>query len=101
MAELKCKDGTIVKISDETEQELRKVFGNNKVHLVERIRVGIRQDRNLACDYPIGIGMVGSNTIEIGFKDCTTFDYITKEQTRELIEILKNLLGESKWQINQ
>ena len=27
MAELKCKDGTIIKISDETEQELRKAFG--------------------------------------------------------------------------
>lgn len=27
MAELKCKDGTVIKISDETEQELRKAFG--------------------------------------------------------------------------
>ena len=26
MAELKCKDGTIIKISDETEAELRKAF---------------------------------------------------------------------------
>ena len=28
MAELKCKDGTVIKISDETEAELRKVFGS-------------------------------------------------------------------------
>lgn len=27
MAELKCNDGTVIKISDETEQELRKAFG--------------------------------------------------------------------------
>ena len=27
MAELKCKDGTVVQISDETEAELRKAFG--------------------------------------------------------------------------
>lgn len=27
MAELTCKDGTIIKISDETETELRKAFG--------------------------------------------------------------------------
>ena len=27
MAELKCSDGTVIKISDETEAELRKVFG--------------------------------------------------------------------------
>lgn len=26
MAELKCKDGTVIKISDETEAELRKAF---------------------------------------------------------------------------
>ena len=26
MAELKCKDGTVIQISDETEQELRKAF---------------------------------------------------------------------------
>lgn len=27
MTELKCKDGTVIKISDETEAELRKAFG--------------------------------------------------------------------------
>ncbi len=27
MAELRCKDGTVIKISDETEAELREAFG--------------------------------------------------------------------------
>lgn len=30
MAELTCKDGTVIKISDETEAELRKAFGEKK-----------------------------------------------------------------------
>ena len=30
MAELKCKDGTVIKISDETEAELRKAFEKPK-----------------------------------------------------------------------
>ena len=31
MAELICKDGTKIKISDETEQELRKAFGGREL----------------------------------------------------------------------
>lgn len=34
MAELKCKDGTVVPISDETEAVLRKAFGEKKRPIV-------------------------------------------------------------------
>ena len=33
MAELKCSDGTVIKISDETEAELRKAFGSQNDNL--------------------------------------------------------------------
>jgi hypothetical protein len=40
MAKLICKDGTEVKISDETEQELRKQFGPKPKFEPRRIHIG-------------------------------------------------------------
>jgi len=37
MAELHCKDGTVIKISEETENEIRKAFGHN---IPEEVKFG-------------------------------------------------------------
>ncbi len=49
MAELKCKDGTVVKISDETEQELRKAFGKKLKHGDYGFYNGHRSDPCVVC----------------------------------------------------
>ena len=51
MAELKCKDGTVIKISDETEAELRKVFGSKPNYKNAALRVYI----NEGVTWPISI----------------------------------------------
>lgn len=49
MAELKCKDGTVIKISDETEAELRKAFEPKPDYKDGVIKVTIGQ----SITYPI------------------------------------------------
>lgn len=48
MAELKCNDGTVIKISDETEMELRKAFEKEK-----KYRAGTRMINNDGAKYMI------------------------------------------------
>jgi len=43
MAELKCKDGTIIEISDKTEIELRKAFGPKPNYKDSALRVYINE----------------------------------------------------------
>lgn len=57
MAELKCKDGTIIEISDETEAKLRKAFGPKPNYKDSALRVYINK------------GIVWPITIRIA-KDC-------------------------------
>ena len=57
MAELKCKDGTVIKISDETEAELRKAFRQEIPNYVDdylKVRIRIWSDV-----WPIGISVDG------------------------------------------
>lgn len=58
MAELKCNDGTIIKISDKTEAELRRAFGPKPDYKDSALRVSVSN----APVWPI--------TIRIA-KDCT------------------------------
>ena len=65
MAELKCKDGTIIEISDETEVELRKAFGSKPNYKDSALRVYV----NEGITWPI--------TIRIA-RDCASSDKITR-----------------------
>ena len=61
MAELKCKDGTVIKISDETEAELRKVFGPKpepKLHYKDACLEVLIED---SVDWPVCIKASSDN----------------------------------------
>ena len=67
MAELRCSDGTVIQISDETEQELKKAFGPKPDYKDSALRVHIERNK----DWPI--------TIRIA-KDYTAGkDYISRD----------------------
>jgi hypothetical protein len=51
MAELKCKDGTVIQISDETEADLRKAFGSKPNYEDSKLKVWVSGSAN----YPISI----------------------------------------------
>jgi len=50
MAELKCSDGTVIQISKETEQELRKAFGPQPTYSVGDV-VYREKPNSLDCNY--------------------------------------------------
>jgi len=45
MAELKCKDGIVIQISDETETELRKAFGTKPNYKDSALRVCVNEGK--------------------------------------------------------
>ena len=56
MAELKCKDGTVIKISDETEAELRKAFEPKPPKFENGwLEIRVRESKT----WPIGISIHG------------------------------------------
>lgn len=61
MAELKCKDGTVIKISDETEAELRKVFGPKPSYSDHVVKVSIGN----SVRYPIKICDVTRDVVDV------------------------------------
>jgi len=89
MAELRCKDGTIIEISDETENELRKAFGPKPSYKDSALRVYINEDNV----WPI--------TIRIA-KDCVGVaeDKIarTVEDTETFIAALQEVVAYCKQQ---
>ncbi len=75
MAELKCKDGTVIQISDETEAELRKAFGPKLDYKDGNLRVWVNNCSSL---YPISIlSVVGidadNNALTRNVKDTKDF----------------------------
>lgn len=56
MAELKCKDGTVIKISDKTEAELRKAFEPKPDYVDGDLTINIDVDSD---DYPIDLSIDG------------------------------------------
>lgn len=66
MAELKCKDGTVIQISDETEQELRKAFGPK-----------LPSYKDAALRVYVNEGKIWPITIRIA-EDCASGDKITR-----------------------
>lgn len=71
MAELKCKDGTVIKISDETEAELRKAFGPKPNYKDAALRVYV----NEGVTWPITIEVARSdeNHVTRDVKNTETF----------------------------
>ena len=60
MAELKCKDGTVIKISDEIEAELRRVFGPKPDYKDSVLRGYINGD----VTWPITIRIAGDCALD-------------------------------------
>ncbi len=79
MAELKCKDGTIVKISDETEAELRRAFEPKKPNY-----------RDSALVVYVNEGVTWPITIKID-KTCVADDQITRnvKDTKAFVQALQ------------
>jgi len=61
MAELKCKDGTVIKISDETEASLRKAFGRPPSYFDHVVKVSITD----SVIYPIQICGVTRDVVDV------------------------------------
>lgn len=72
MAELKCKDGTIIKISDETEAELRKAFGPKPDYIEGDLTINIDVDSDI---FPIELSTDGGGdeVISRNVKDIEAF----------------------------
>ena len=65
MAELKCKNGTVIQISDETEQELKKAFDLKPSYKDSALEVFITEN----AIYPISI----DGSVTRGIKDTEAF----------------------------
>ncbi len=88
MAELKCKDGTTIKISDETETELRKAFAPKpKEYKDSALRVYIGDNASWPITVRIAKDYVG-----------TSVDYITRniEDTEAFILALQKVVAYCK-----
>ena len=73
MAELKCNDGAIIKISDETETELRKAFGPRPSYKDSALRVYINKGITWPITIRIAMDCAGQDKITRSVKDTETF----------------------------
>lgn len=62
MAELKCKDGTVIKISNETEAELRDAFGPKPKPSYKDYALEVYIDINDLIGWPVAIKIVNDHT---------------------------------------